>query len=322
MQKISIIVPVYNVERYINRCIDSILKQTYDNFELILIDDGSPDNCGQICEDYTKIDSRVQCIHQKNAGLSGARNAGLKIATGDYICFVDSDDAIHEDYLRVLVDTIESQHADVAVCDRIDVYDDNLHEHDIGKLTVTEFNKQTAMRQLVKNQILYQTVWDKLYRREAIGDLRFPVGKLHEDEFFTWKVLLKCEIIAVSDAPLYYYFHRSGSIMETFSPKRLDFFEARYERHIYLLEYFPELTFDSKSSIAFPCILVAQKLLKTKNKKLITKCMPKLQYYYKKTRFSIAEVVKMPLRTGIWYALANCSLRLSALIRILINRPT
>lgn len=320
MQKVSIIVPVYNVERYINRCINSILVQTYTEFELILIDDGSPDNCGEICEAFARMDERVCCIHQKNIGLSGARNSGLDKATGNYICFVDSDDAVHEDFLRTLVETIESHNADIASCGRVDVYDESLPKGEAIINYTIEFNQHEAMRHLVENKVFYQTVWDKIYTRKAIGNIRFPVGKLHEDEFFTWKVLLNSEKIITVDAPLYYYYHRSGSIMESFSARRMDFLAARDERHAHILRHFPELSLCSKESIEFPCILFMQKLLQTRNKDLINSCIPTLQYYYKKNKLSFEEIQQIPLKVRVWYFLANFSLRQSAALRIFFNR--
>ena len=322
MPKISIIVPIYRVEAYLHRCIDSLLAQTFTDFELLLIDDGSPDRCGAICEEYAAKDARIRCVHQTNGGLSAARNTGLALACGEMICFVDSDDAVRGDYLALLLDALEKNDADTVECARTDIYDDRIPETpSAGPVHTTLLEPAAAMECLVRNRGFHQTVWNKLFRRSALGELRFPVGKLHEDEFFTWQVLLNCRRVAVIDAPLYYYFHRSGSIMETFSEKRLDAIDALSERHAYLAEHMPQLEPVSGTSLAMSCILMTQRLQKLAEPAMRRRCIPKLKKTYASVKRSAAELLRMPLRKSIWHILADLSLPFSAGIRNLLHRP-
>ena len=234
---ISVIVPVYKVEKYLYKCIDSIINQTYKNIEIILVDDGSPDNCGKICDEYAKKDERVKVIHKENGGLSDARNAGLNISKGKYIAFVDSDDYVSEQMLEVMHDKILEDGTDMIISSYHNVNEngDLLNEPiDIkeGVFTEKEILKQISWKQCG----YYVVVWDKLYRKEIFDNIRFPVAKLHEDEFVLHKILQKCNKISCISMPLYYYVKHKESIMHNeYSIKRLDAIEAHIERIKYLL---------------------------------------------------------------------------------------
>ena len=324
MPKISVIVPVYKVEQYLNRCVHSLINQTFDDIEIILVDDGSPDNSGSMCDVFAKQDPRIKVIHQKNKGLSGARNAGLLIARGDYISFVDSDDIVSNKFLEILLKVMIQQNADIVSCGRVDVYEDKIPDR-FKEVKSMKYSSQTILKEkaleyLVENKIIFQTVWDKLYKREIIHGLSFEEGKLHEDEFFTWKVLLKCKRVAYVSAPLYYYFHRKGSIMETFSRGRLDFLQARYERHLYIEQNYPALLLESKKSIEFPCIIMMQRLLKNKKFQQVDQCKKILVEYYRKCQFSKKELKSFPIRYSVNFFVANISLELCARIRNLMRR--
>ena len=205
---ISVIVPVYNVEQYIARCIDSILKQTYTNFEIILIDDGSPDQSGRICDEYAAIDKRITVIHQKNKGLSAARNAGLDIMRGQYVTFIDSDDFIHERYLAVLYHLIKRYGVGVSqVAFERGVED--VFSKTNRKIEETLFNDSI----LFGDRNVKITAWAKLYTASVFINLRFPEGRINEDEFVTYKAIAYGEGIIVSSEKLYYYYSRPTSIM-------------------------------------------------------------------------------------------------------------
>lgn len=318
---VSVIVPVYKVEQYLDRCVTSLLTQTYSDFELILVDDGSPDRCGAICDSYADRDGRVQVIHQKNKGLSGARNSGVAVAKGEYICFVDSDDMVARDYIEVLLSCIRDTGADVVECGRIDVYDDMIPSCQRGDKDERLYSAKDGLKMLILNNGFSQTVWNKMYRKSALSDVSFPEGKLHEDEFFTWKVVAGAKKVAVVKWPLYYYFHREGSIMETFSERRLDFLEARYERHCYVEECVPECTDMSKDSIAFPAILILQRIVSSRDRRMLENTYPIIKRYYELTKFTLADAMKFGYRKGVWYFLANISPLLSARVRCLLKRP-
>lgn len=217
MAAICVIVPVYKVEPYLHRCVDSILAQTYSDFALILVDDGSPDNCGVICDEYAAKDSRVHVIHQENGGLSAARNAGIDWAfahsDSTWLTFVDSDDWIHPQMLEILYHTAVDNHVKVSICsfaithgEKPEVLPD---EYKVSIYTPADFYNSVA--------------YGKLYYKNCFQSIRYPVGRIHEDEFTTYRILFQQEKIAVTEAPLYFYYQNAQSIMRTkWSPKRLD----------------------------------------------------------------------------------------------------
>lgn len=229
---ISIIIPIYKVENLLERCVDSILRQTYDNIEIILVDDGSPDRCGEICDQYEIKDSRIKVIHKKNGGLSDARNAGIDVAKGEYITFIDSDDWVSEKYVKTLYDLLVSKSADISVCNFIRTEKEEI-ETSNEQNELYEFNNIEALTNLCGEFYQRLTVsWCKLYKTELFADIRFPVGKIHEDEFTTYKLLYKAKKIALTNEVLLYYWQRPDSIMGTsFKIKnRLHAIEAFQER--------------------------------------------------------------------------------------------
>lgn len=227
MPKISVIVPIYKVEQYLSCCIDSILAQTYKDFELILIDDGSPDNCGSICDGYAEKDERIIVIHQNNQGLSGARNSGMDIARGEFITFIDSDDVVTEDYLEELLRAIEKTKADIAVC-RMQKFTDqeivDLRSSVGERCEYKIYDKRTAIIKIYEGSLeLPVCAWGKLYKAETIEELRFPIGKLHEDDAMVPIMCYCANKIVTIDLQMYCYRSRMGSIMnEKFSVRRYD----------------------------------------------------------------------------------------------------
>lgn len=231
---ISVIVPVYNVEKYLKRCVQSIIQQTYGELEIILVDDGSTDSSAELCEKLKSRDERIVVIHKKNGGLSSARNAGLDIAHGEYIGFVDSDDWIEPDMYESLLRSIEQMHADVAVTGICRIYEDG-KKFEVFTRAETEFYEGTA--QIVKcylQQNSFSTAaCDKLFRSELFEQRRFPVGKLYEDAPVIYDILSHIDRLVNLGKPHYYYFQRSTSICgQAFSKKKMDHFhfsEAIYE---------------------------------------------------------------------------------------------
>lgn len=218
---ISIIVPVYKVEKYIRKCIESILNQTYKHFELILVDDGSPDNSGAICDEYAEMDSRVKVLHQENAGQASARNAGLEIAKGDYISFVDSDDTIETNMLEILAEMLEIHGCDIAMCGHRIV-----RENEETKLSVQEYKVELMDIEALWNEIfgsLNNAVWNKLFKRDLLDDIRFPLDLVHgEDLIFNLEYLIKCKMGAINRTPCYNYLKRNDSVTtSSFSNKKL-----------------------------------------------------------------------------------------------------
>lgn len=228
---ISIIVPVYNMENYLDRCMDTILNQTYKNLEIILVDDGSTDKSAQMCDDYARKDSRIKVVHKVNGGLSDARNAGLKLVTGEYIGYVDSDDWIEYDMYEKMYNACEKNNAQVAVC-RYACEDDNTStEKDSTKTGQDSPSKQVV---LTKDEILdiyicghdeyiiYNSVWSKLFRRDLVEDLIFPKGQNSEDIVYTTKAFCRLDKAVYIDEPLYHYVvDRAGSIMNEAAEQKI-----------------------------------------------------------------------------------------------------
>lgn len=226
---VSVIVPVYKVPAFIGKCVESLLDQTHKNLQIILVDDGSPDECGVLCDGYAQRDSRVQVIHKENGGLSDARNAGIEQAAGDYLAFVDGDDFVSEDYIETLLNACITNQTKMAACGYYIYYSDQqMIRHCAQKDRV--FSGEEAVRDIftMKNEIDV-VAWNKLYARSLFSDgtIRYPVGKLHEDVFTTWKLCAAAGAISCVVRPCYYYVQRNDSIMgRQFREKRLDVLEA------------------------------------------------------------------------------------------------
>ena len=245
---ISVIVPVYRVEKYLDRCIKNILSQTYRNLEIILVDDGSPDECGKICDRYAGLDHRITVIHQKNSGSSGARNAGLGIAHGKYICFVDSDDGIDSKMIETLYRAISRRNDDLALCG---------HQQVKGNIAPQAFQPDSARIRYMTSDELWQevfsrmnnAVWNKLYRRDLIGNLRFPVGVIHgEDLIFNLEYLIRCDSAVLIDAPLYHYYMRQGSVTNSFfNENRFDEVVTKDMAMEIIRKYHPALSEDARA---------------------------------------------------------------------------
>ncbi len=232
MPKISVIVPVYKVEAYMHDCINSVLEQTYQDFEMILVDDGSPDNCGAICDEYAAKDDRICVIHQQNGGLSAARNAGLDVAQGEYVTFVDSDDVLHPNYLEYLMRGLNENQADISLLHFIRFADSSPFQKSVSYGVKAIRRGVEACYMLYSDAaVIYTVAWGKLYKIELFQSIRYPVGKIHEDEGTTYKLLYKAEKVVELDAAMYGYRINANGIMgSSFSPKRyqaVEFFEER-----------------------------------------------------------------------------------------------
>ena len=230
---VSIIIPIYKVEQYLRPCLDSVISQTYKNLEIILVDDGSPDKCPEICDEYAKKDSRIKVIHKPNGGLSDARNSGIVIATGEYLSFVDSDDMIHHRMIEILMTPlIEDVNLKMSACQLVKFYEDKL----IPECEIVEFSNLDCDVFLTKP--LYMVSVCKVYKKTLFDDIKFPIDRYHEDEFITYKVCYLAKKIAYTESQLYFYRQREGSIMDTMTVKRLvDTHDALKERLDFFLTH-------------------------------------------------------------------------------------
>lgn len=212
---ISVIVPIYNVEQYLVRCIESIRNQTYNDLEIILVDDGSTDTSGEICDSYLSIDERIRVIHKKNGGLSDARNVGIDAATGDFIGFVDSDDYIHEKMYEVLYRNIELYQTDIAVCDFRSFDDSKVDVNQVKLENIKVYRNEEIYSLLDGLDTKVVVAWNKLYRRRIFRTYRYELGRLHEDQWAIHHILYEANSIVFSDLMLYFYYVRNGSITKS-----------------------------------------------------------------------------------------------------------
>lgn len=239
---ISIIVPVYNVESYLERCIESILNQSFKEFELILVNDGSTDGCKDICNEYKTKDKRIKVIHKENGGLSSARNAGLDIARGKYIGFVDSDDFINKDMYKTLFNTIQDNNSDMIICDYYKVNEDDINKFrnikcSCENIEVKNLNKLESIDNLFLTGEKFIFAWNKLYKRELFNDLRYEKGRIYEDEYLAHRILYKCNKVSIIEAKIYYYVQRKGSLINSpFTVRRFDKVYAIKDRVDFLRE--------------------------------------------------------------------------------------
>ena len=261
---ISVIVPVYKVEPYLDKCISSIVNQTYKNLEIILANDGSPDNCPAMCDAWAEKDSRIRVIHKTNGGLSDARNTGMAVATGELMTFVDSDDWIAPDMYEHLYQRLTEDDSDIAACGVQMVWENKTPSHMLTRDGNCVLNQEEAMRATIEESWLKQPVWYKLYKTALVRDILFPKGKYHEDVFWSYQAVGRAQRVSVSDHIGYYYLQRGGSIMgEGYSLKRLDAVEAKVQRYAYIQERFPALSPLAVKDIWFTCIYHGQLAMRT-----------------------------------------------------------
>ena len=235
---VSVVVPIFNVEKYIYDCVDSIINQTYTNLEIILSDDGSPDRCGEICEEYARKDSRIKVIHFENKGLSEARNRGIKIATGKYITFVDSDDVLNRQFIQKLIDVKQEYDADIAIAGYRTFREKSelANSHD-------EFDKESSDIEILSEKHLYDAqflkqettcltvAWGKIYKKKVFDNIQYPVSKLHEDTFTTYKLMEQAKRVVYLKQKLYYWRENFDSITRgKFKIEHLDQLDAFAEQ--------------------------------------------------------------------------------------------
>ena len=269
MDLISVIVPVYKVEKYLDKCVQSIVNQTYKNLEIILVDDGSPDNCGAMCDIWVAKDNRIKVIHKANGGLSDARNAGMAVATGDWIAFVDSDDWIDAQMYQCLYEAMKTTDSDIAACGARRIWTNGKPAQELRSMNgYCVLEKEDAMEALITSNGVVQTVWNKLYRRNVAESVLFPAGLIHEDEFWTWQVFAQAKRIVTLKESYYNYLQRDNSIMGAgFSEKGLLVIRAKTERQDYIEKVMPKLTDIGRTDLAYSCMHLGVQVLRTMRRK-------------------------------------------------------
>lgn len=299
--KISIIVPIYKVEKYLDKCIESLVNQTYTNLEIILVDDGSPDKCPEMCDKWAEKDSRIKVIHKPNGGLSDARNAGMKEANGEYIVFTDSDDFLDKHFIEYLYIAIIDNEVEMSSCDFAYYYDGDIVTNEVTRGKITVSSSETAIEDILNNRNVRAVAWNKMFHRGLLVGEEFPVGKYHEDEFFSYRIIHKAKKIAYIDSALYYYRQREGSIMASFNIKHLDSLEAGLERLSLLKKYYPDLYIYDKATFCMGCVLMylsalddkecdkkeIKKIIKSKRKQVKVNIKEFSSYSFKKKLYVI-----------------------------------
>lgn len=315
MKKISVIVPVYKVEAYLDRCVQSIVNQSYRNLEIILVDDGSPDRCPEMCESWAKKDPRIRVIHKKNGGLSDARNAGMAVATGAYIAFLDSDDWIQPNMYELLLQRIKEDHSDISACGVEMFWEDGSREPCMLTPAGTHvLNHKQAMSAILQESLLKQPVWYKLYRADLIRDLLFPVGKYHEDAFWSYLAIARANRVSVFDAPCYHYAQRKGSIMgESYSLRRLDSLEAKELQLQYMKEHLPEFISLSHENLLSSCLYAAQMSLRYMKGKEKQEALKRISQTFSNNDTTLPD--NLSIKQRIWLSCAKISLRGAARVR-------
>lgn len=249
---VSVIVPVYKAEDYIDRCIDSIVNQTYQKLEIILVDDGSPDRCPELCDQWADKDARIRVIHQNNQGVSAARNTGISCSSGNYIVMVDSDDYLASNMVRLLCEALLHNSADLAVCGYETGTQDTCQFETVECCSCELITGIQALERIYidnHHALQYVSPWAKLYKRELFEGIQYPKGKIFEDIYVTHQILLKCNRVAVVPCKLVYYFQHPDSIMHApFHTGKLDYLEALKERidffHVNCLPELESIAYD------------------------------------------------------------------------------
>ena len=312
---ISVIVPVYKVEQYLDKCVESIVNQTYRNLEIILVDDGSPDNCPKICDKWVSLDSRITVIHQSNCGGGQARNRALDVARGDFVAFVDSDDYIAPTMYEFLHGLFRDD-IDIVECGFHTVYDDSAEFDDIAaSFEMKIISAEEAVMENIRDRVFRQLIWNKLYRKSSIDDMRFPVGSGIDDEFWTYRVLANARKLAYTNKRLYAYRQQENSVMHLLSDeKRLQALDAKKQRHEYICAKMPKLEADSLYDIWLTCLYQGQMILRTDGKKKCYAVWDILEDTIR--RYPLKKVPSYAsLTQKIWLKLSSISFSMTCRIR-------
>lgn len=299
--KISIIIPVFNVEKFLPKCIDSIINQTYKDLEIIIINDGSTDSSPMICNNYAFNDSRIKVIHQKNGGLSDARNTGLKIITGGFVCFVDSDDFISTEYCELMLLGLLKNNVEIIECDFLKFKEEEAVSkyHRIEK-RIEFYETEKALELLMKENIK-QMVWNKLFTVKVIEGFLFETGKYHEDEFWTYKVIGNSKgIIKICDV-LYFYRQNPTSIMgKSYNLSRIDGLLAIRERVYFMQKHFPKLENLSIKIFCLASLWHYQQLVRNKQLDLNSTFKKKMHLEVKEYN-KISILMKWKFKEIFWF---------------------
>ena len=304
---ISIIVPIYNAEAYLDRCVRSIVEQTHRNLEIILVDDGSPDHCPTMCDAWAAKDSRIKVIHKKNGGGGEARNVALDIAKGQYIGLIDSDDYI-EPHMYAHLLSLMDEDVDIAECGILETESDHTALDDGSCFESKIYSVQEAMKLHIADSLFRQTPPNKLYRRSTIEGIRFPVGNRIDDEFWTYRVIANARKLVRTSCNMYAYRQQPGSVMHlSFSMPRLQAVDAKCQRLEFLQERLPELVSLARINLWYTCLYMGQMSLMHMDKNKQQQAFEKLYATQKQYRLIGDDIRSLPLKQRLWALLSDVS---------------
>lgn len=293
---VSVIVPVYNVEEYLDTCIKSIINQEYTNLEILLIDDGSTDSCLKICNDYAKVDDRIKVIHKENGGLSDARNVGIENCNGSYITFIDSDDYIEKNYISMLYSLIKEYSADISMGKQYVHYPKKII--DTGSYKTLKMNAHETLEKMMYSEDVDVSAWAKLYKTELFDNIRFPKGRLYEDSATTYKLIDKSQCIVLKSIPIYNYIIRNSSITNNaFAKQKMDLIVSTKEMTTYVSEKYPDLKDSCDRRLMYAYLSTLVQYNKTKSAE--RHYFDELWKYIKENRKKVLRDKRIPKRDRI-----------------------
>lgn len=315
MELISVIVPVYKVEKYLNRCVQSVVDQSHAQLEIILVDDGSPDNCGAMCDVWASKDGRIKVIHKENGGAGLARNVALDIAQGEYISLIDSDDYIephmYEHLLSLMTDGV-----DIAECGLLETELDDVALDDGSRFESKVYAVEEAMKLHIADTLFRQTPPNKLYRRSTIGNIRFPVGNRIDDEFWTYRVIANARKLVRTSCKMYAYRQQPESVMHlSFSLPRLQAVDAKCQRLELLNERFPQLVPQARINLWYTCLYMGQMALLHMDKDEQKQAFEKLYATRRNYPLTNDDRRNLPLKQRVWAILSDISFTITCKLR-------
>lgn len=306
---ISVIIPVYRVEQYLDRCLTSVREQTYRHLEILLIDDGSDDRSGEMCDEYARQDERIRVFHKTNGGIADTRNYGYQVSQGEYILYIDSDDYVDTDMIETLYQLMIEHNADMATCGVYNCYVDKIVPQ-CETLETGCVDGETAFGYVLEGKKIPGTLCNKLIPSAAIADIRFPIGRLYEDAFFTADLMPLFHRVAYTTAPKYYYFHRAGSITTSrFKTRDMDVIAAYDKTKKIVDEQFPALSRLAQFRYDWAHFVVLDRMLAREDYKTIPE-LPEVVRYLKQHAFSIARNGCFTKARRIAALVLRCSLSL------------
>lgn len=319
--KISIVVPIFKVADYLNRCVKCLADQSYTNLEIILVDDGSPDDCAKMCDNWAEKDDRIKVIHKQNGGLSDARNFGMRIVCGEFISYIDSDDYVSIDFYDLLLKTALEHASDIVECSVAKFSDygkiEEIEEIE-DDMEITDYSTKNALSALICEDLFHQHVWNKLYKAKVVKGIDFQVGKLNEDEFWTYQVFGQAERITKINRTMYFYYQRESSIMgQKYNLHRLDALEGKWNRQKYIEKNYPELTTQAKIDFFGSCMYAMQCVIRYMVGEERKQAVGIIINYKKRCRLTFREIKSMCGGIKKYFYLAKINMYLCCKLRVL-----